>query len=134
LNRHADRSNYKEAKRAYRKGLNIFISSFDIGIGRKRSDKGSGECEQCDEAHNAIGNQKEGFQIPPNVEMIRVNYGAARAPHETRLRKTPDPMIGSALALAFIRKLNEKFASLRHCRMRRLKGAWPKQIRRQPSG
>jgi hypothetical protein len=32
----------------------------------------------------------------PNVEMIRVNDGAARAPHETCLRQTPDPMIGSA--------------------------------------
>src|SRR5580658_4630912 len=28
------------------------------------------------------------------VEMVRVNDGAARAPHETCLRKTPDPVIG----------------------------------------
>jgi hypothetical protein len=32
--------------------------------------------------------------ISANVEMIRVNDGAARAPHETCPRKTPDPMIG----------------------------------------
>jgi hypothetical protein len=30
----------------------------------------------------------------PNVEMIRVNDGAARAPHETCLRQTSSPMIG----------------------------------------
>jgi hypothetical protein len=30
----------------------------------------------------------------PNVEMIRVNDGASRAPHEACLRQTPDPMIG----------------------------------------
>jgi hypothetical protein len=33
-----------------------------------------------------------------NVEMIRVNDGAARAPHETCLWRTSDPMIGSALS------------------------------------
>jgi hypothetical protein len=32
--------------------------------------------------------------IPSNVEMIRVNDGAARALHEACLRQTPDPMIG----------------------------------------
>jgi hypothetical protein len=31
----------------------------------------------------------------PNVEVIRVNDGAARASHETCLRKAPDPVIGS---------------------------------------
>jgi hypothetical protein len=30
----------------------------------------------------------------PNVEVIRVNDGAARASHEACLRRTPDPMIG----------------------------------------
>jgi len=34
-----------------------------------------------------------------NVEMIRANDGAARAPQETCLRKAPDPMIGSAYVL-----------------------------------
>ena len=40
----------------------------------------------------AIGRSVMGF--PSNVEVIRVNDGAARAPHETCLRKTPDPVIG----------------------------------------
>ena len=31
--------------------------------------------------------------ILSNVEVIRVNDGTARAPHETCLRQTPDPMI-----------------------------------------
>jgi hypothetical protein len=30
----------------------------------------------------------------PNVELIRVNDGAARAMHETCLRQTSDPLIG----------------------------------------
>ena len=32
--------------------------------------------------------------IQPNVELIRANDGAARAPHETCLRQAPDPVIG----------------------------------------
>jgi hypothetical protein len=32
-----------------------------------------------------------------NVEVIRATDGAARAPHETCLRKAPDPLIGYAL-------------------------------------
>jgi hypothetical protein len=32
--------------------------------------------------------------VCPNVELIRVNDGAARASHETCLRKTSDPSIG----------------------------------------
>jgi hypothetical protein len=32
--------------------------------------------------------------VLPNVEMIRANDGAARATHETCLRKASDPMIG----------------------------------------
>ena len=31
---------------------------------------------------------------PSNVDMIRVNDGAARASHETCLKQTPDPVIG----------------------------------------
>jgi len=34
--------------------------------------------------------------MAPNVEVIRANDGAARAPHEACLRQAPDPVIGSA--------------------------------------
>jgi hypothetical protein len=36
----------------------------------------------------------KGSVITANVELIRVNDGAARAPHETCLRQTSDPLIG----------------------------------------
>jgi hypothetical protein len=42
---------------------------------------------------SAIGRGVMGF--PFNVEIIRGHEGAARAPHETCLRKPSDAMIGS---------------------------------------
>ena len=33
--------------------------------------------------------------VVANVEVIRANNGAARAPHETCLRRASDPLIGS---------------------------------------
>jgi hypothetical protein len=41
-----------------------------------------------------LQNVARNMEVVTNVEMIRANDGAARVPHETCLRKAPDPMNG----------------------------------------
>jgi hypothetical protein len=49
---------------------------------------------------SSIGRGVMGF--PFNVDMIRANDGATRAPHETCLRQAPDPVIGSVKYSFFV--------------------------------